>query len=1390
MSLDDLFTARGTSANVTNIRNLKAIQISIASPESIREWSYGEVKKPETINYRTFKPERDGLFCAKIFGPVKDYECNCGKYKRMKHRGIVCEKCGVEVIASKVRRERMGHIELAAPVAHIWFLKTLPSKIGTLLDMTMADLEKVLYFDSYIVLDPGQTNLQKRQVISEDQYLQILDHYGSDEVLTVGMGAEAVRSLLEELDLEKLRVELREESEATKSQTKKKKLTKRLKIVEAFLESQNKPEWMIMEVIPVIPPELRPLVPLDGGRFATSDLNDLYRRVINRNNRLKRLMELGAPEIIIRNEKRMLQEAVDALFDNGRRGRAIAGTNGRPLKSLSDMIKGKQGRFRQNLLGKRVDYSGRSVITVGPYLKLHQCGLPKKMALELFKPFIYSELEKRGHASTIKSAKKMVEREELVVWDILSEVVREYPILLNRAPTLHRLGIQAFEPLLVEGKAIRLHPLVCSAYNADFDGDQMAVHIPLSVEAQIECRVLMMSTNNILSPANGGPVIVPSQDIVLGLYYMTVERSFEKGEGMTFCAPWEVEAAYDAGQVSLHARVKVRMKEGEDLVQTTPGRVLVSDILPPELSFEHVNTVLTKKAIAKLVGAAYRTCGIKSTVILCDKLKDMGYEFATRAGVTIGVKDLTIPESKKNILAKSQAEVDDIERQYRDGIITRTEKYNKVVDVWTKATQDVSTEMIKEISYDVLTDEKTGKQEKNQSFNPIFMMSNSGARGNQDQMRQLAGMRGLMAKPSGEIIETPITSSFREGLSVLQYFTSTHGARKGLADTALKTANSGYLTRRLVDVVQDVIVSEHDCGTVDGIELTHIKEGGDIKTPLAERIIGRVLLYPVHDPDEPEKILLPENTLITESEAKLINDKGISSVMVRSPLTCQSERGICALCSGRDLARGHLVNTGETVGIIAAQSIGEPGTQLTMRTFHIGGTASSTIEKNKFEAQNAGRVILNRVRAVTNRDGAQLVLGKSGQLTIVDPQGREREKYILPNGARLMVHDGQEVTKGVVLAEWDPFNEPFVSEEDGVIRFTDIIDGKTVQEKVDDVTRQASLTIMEYRTTNFRPSISICDDNGNVKKRVHGAAAAIYSLPVGSIIMVKDGENIQAGDIIARKPRETSKTKDIVGGLPRVAELFEVRKPKDMAVVSEIAGTVTYAGESKGKRKLVVTPEIGEAKEYLVPKGKHITAADGDFVEAGDPLTEGYPELHDILRTRGEKYLARYLVDEIQEVYRFQGVGIDDKHIEVIVRQMLKKVTILDSGGTSFLVGEQVDKSEFKAENQRTIAEGRVPATAEPLVLGITQASLTTSSFISAASFQETTKVLTEASLKGKMDYLRGLKENVIVGRLIPAGTGYREYVNGDIEVPDQKERPDKFLEELEENPVLVDLNQ
>ena len=1385
MSMDDLYSNRGTSGNLTNVRNLKAIQISIASPEAIREWSYGEVKKPETINYRTFKPERDGLFCARIFGPVKDYECNCGKYKRMKHRGIVCEKCGVEVIASKVRRERMGHIELAAPVAHIWFLKTLPSKIGTLLDMTMNDLEKVLYFDSYIVLDPGQTTLAKRQVISEDQYLQIIDHYGSEDCIRVGMGAEAIRSLLEEIDLLALRDELHREGDETKSQTKKKKITKRLKIVEAFIESENRPEWMIMEVIPVIPPELRPLVPLDGGRFATSDLNDLYRRVINRNNRLKRLMELGAPEIIIRNEKRMLQEAVDALFDNGRRGRAIAGTNGRPLKSLSDMIKGKQGRFRQNLLGKRVDYSGRSVICVGPYLKLHQCGLPKKMALELFKPFIYSELEKRGLATTIKSAKKMVEREETEVWDILADVVKEYPVMLNRAPTLHRLGIQAFEPLLVEGKAIRLHPLVCTAYNADFDGDQMAVHIPLSVEAQIECRVLMMSTNNILSPANGGPIIVPSQDMVLGLYYMTSAKRFEPGEGMTFCGPWEVESAYDQGIVSLQAIIKVRMDDGE-IYETTPGRVLVGNILPKGMPFKHVNLVLTKKNIAKLVDATYKTCGTKATVLLCDRIKNMGYEYATRSGISIGLKDMLVPRRKEEILTRSQKEVDDIEGQYRDGIITKTEKYNKVVDVWTQATQNVSKEMNKEISHEERIDPKTGEKVIDVSFNPIYMMSNSGARGNQDQMRQLAGMRGLMAKPNGEIIETPITASFREGLSVLQYFTSTHGARKGLADTALKTANSGYLTRRLVDVVQDVVVSQYDCNTVDGIELTDITEGGEVRTRVSQRALGRVLLYPVLDPVTQEEIL-PANKLIEEEDAKLLDEHAVTSITVRSPLTCSAEHGVCACCYGRDLARGHMVNIGEAVGIIAAQSIGEPGTQLTMRTFHIGGTASSTIERSKIEAMNPGRVMLNHMHTVKNPDGELVVIGKSGQFVIVDAQQREIQKENIPSGARILVREGQEVAKGDVLAVWEPFYEPFIVEEGGVVQFNDLIEGKTVQEKVDETNNNIALTVMEFRTTAYKPSISIVDpETREKKKRRHGTTEteATYSLPAGAIVMVKDGDVVQQGQTIARRPRETSKTKDIVGGLPRVAELFEVRKPKDMAVVSEITGIVTYAGESKGKRRLIVTPEYGDPREYLVPRGKHITAADGDFVEAGDPLTEGSPELHDILRTKGEKYLASYLVNEIQDIYRFQGVSIDDKHFETIVRQMLRKVSVLDSGGTSLLEGEQVDKAEFRAINQKAIAEGRKPATAEPMVLGITQASLTTSSFISAASFQETTKVLTEASLKGKVDHLAGLKENVIVGRLIPAGTGLRQYINTEIKVPDQKEKPDKFLEELEAEPL------
>lgn len=1399
MSLDDLFTQRGAVSSMFNSQNLKAIGISVASPEKIREWSFGEVKKPETINYRTFKPERDGLFCAKIFGPVKDYECNCGKYKRRKHRGIVCEKCGVEVIASKVRRERMGHIELAASVAHIWFLKSLPSKIGTLLDMTMADLEKVLYFDSYIILDPGETTLQKKQVISEEQYFQILDHY-NDETITVGMGAESVKILLQELDLASLRVELREESQSTRSQTKKKKLAKRLKIVEAFLESGNKPEWMIMDVIPIIPPELRPLVPLDGGRFATSDLNDLYRRVINRNNRLKRLLELGAPDIIIRNEKRMLQESVDALFDNGRRGRAITGTNGRPLKSLSDMIKGKQGRFRQNLLGKRVDYSGRSVIVVGPYLKLHQCGLPKKMALELFKPFIYSKLEERGYASTIKSAKKMVEREEVAVWDILEEVVREYPILLNRAPTLHRLGIQAFEPILVEGKAIRLHPLVCTAFNADFDGDQMAVHVPLSVEAQIECRVLMMSTNNILSPANGSPIIVPSQDIVLGLYFLTVERPFEKGEGMIFADPEEVICAFDAEHVGLHARVKVRI-DGE-LVKTTPGRIMIREIVPAEVPFDVYNREMSKKVIGRLVGECYRLAGTKATVILCDKLKDLGFEFSTRAGITVGVKDLTIPPAKITILERSHNEVSDIEQQYREGIITRTEKYNKVVDVWTKATNEVADAMMRELKYDTVINPKvdpaqhtahslrwqvsSAAEERCNSFNSVFMMANSGARGNQDQMRQLAGMRGLMAKPSGEIIETPITSSFREGLTILQYFTSTHGARKGLADTALKTANSGYLTRRLVDVVQDVIVCEHDCKTVDGIELSHVTKSGEITVRLSERVLGRVAMYDVLDPETGD-VLINANAMISEDLVAKIENRGIATITIRSALTCKAKHGVCALCYGRDLARGHLVNVGEAVGIIAAQSIGEPGTQLTMRTFHIGGTASKEIEQSRYEAMNRGRVVLSRVRTVKNNRGERMVLGKSGQLRIVDDQGVEREKYALPSGAKLYFENGAEVKKGDRLAEWDPFNEPFVTDVEGIVQFKDIVEGRTVQERTDEATGKSTLTVIEFRSSSFRPGLSICDESGACKLKPDTGTQTSYALPVGAIVMVNDGDVVQPGDIIARKPRETTKTKDIVGGLPRVAELFEVRKPKDQAMLSEIDGIVTFGPDSKGKRKLIVEPEVGDARVYLIPKGKHISVGEGDFVESGELLTEGTPDLHDLLKIKGEKYLAFYLVDGVQDVYRFQGVYINDKHIEIIVRQMLKKLAVMDPGDTGFLLGEQVDKARFSSTNSKCIATGLQPAIAEPLVLGITQASLSTESFISAASFQETTKVLTEAALIGKKDYLYGLKENVIVGRLVNAGTGFRSYIESDILVPDQPESPDKFLEDLEKDPFFVE---
>lgn len=1376
MTLDNLFTMQGSGEDSMKSQDLKGIQISMSSPETIREWSYGEVKKPETINYRTFKPERDGLFCAKIFGPTKDYECNCGKYKRMKHRGIVCEKCGVEVIASKVRRDRMAHIELAAPVAHIWFLKSMPSKIASLLDMTMADVEKVLYFDLYIVIDPKDTPFKKLQLLNEDQYLQAIEIYG-EEGLRVGMGAEAIKELLEDLNLEEIKQALNNAALSTKSQAKKKKLSKRLKIVEAFIESGNRPEWMILDVIPVIPPELRPLVPLDGGRFATSDLNDLYRRVINRNNRLRRLLELGAPDILIRNEKRMLQEAVDALLDNGRKGKAITGSNGRPLKSLSDMIKGKQGRFRQNLLGKRVDYSGRSVIVVGPKLKLHQCGLPKIMALELFKPFIYAKLEEQGYASTIKGAKKMVEREEVVVWDMLEEVVKEYPILLNRAPTLHRLGIQAFEPVLVEGKAIQLHPLVCTPYNADFDGDQMAVHVPLSIEARIESRVLMMSTNNILSPANGSPMILPTQDIVLGLYYLSLSRAFARGEGKVFSDFWEVVSAYEAGVVSLHAKIKVRMNG--DLVETTPGRCIIGELLPENVPFSQVNKILNKKTIANLVASAYKLSGTKATVILCDQLKDLGYEYSTIAGITVSVDDLQVPEQKEKILKSARSETEAIYRQHQEGIITPTERYNKVVDVWTKATNDVANAMMDQISSTTLENPETGEKVENESFNPIYMMSNSGSRGNPDQMRQLAGMRGLMAKPSGEIIETPIASSFREGLTVLEYFTSTHGARKGLADTALKTANSGYLTRRLVDVVQDMTVTKVDCGTVDGIEITKKTKPGEVMEGLTDHILGRVTLFDVYSPVT-EELLVPANTLIDEDHARAIDEAGVHSVVIRSVLTCNCSKGVCAYCYGLDLARRELVNVGESVGIIAAQSIGEPGTQLTMRTFHIGGTASKEIEQSSIIAGYDGQVTLSGVKTVQNKQGELMVMGKNGQIGIVDNRGRERERYTLPAGAKLNIDAGNYVEKGAMLAEWDPFQEPFVTEVFGRVKLTDIVEGKTYQEQVDETTNRATKTIIEFRSTKFRPSITLVDENEEVKKHPETNTEAIYYLPVGAILMVKDGENIQAGDVIARKPRESAKIKDIVGGLPRVAELFEVRKPKDMAIISEIEGTVSFGSDIKGKRRLVVTSETGESKEYHIPKGKHITVQEGDFVEAGEFLTEGSPELYDLLKIKGEKYLAKYLVDEIQNVYRFQGVDINDKHIEIIVRQMLKKVAIVDPGDTKLLVGEHIEKSAFMEENASALQQDLKPATAQPLVLGITQASLSTDSFISAASFQETTKVLTEAAMMANKDYLQGLKENVIVGRTIPAGTGFQSYKDLDIKVPEQPERLNKIPESFE----------
>ena len=1329
-----------------------AIRISIASPEKIESWSHGEVKKPETINYRTFKPEKDGLFCAKIFGPTKDYECNCGKYKRMKHRGIVCEKCGVEVIQSKVRRERMGHIRLATPVAHIWFLKSIPSKIGILSDMTLRELERILYFEAYLVLDGKKTPLKKGEILSEDRYREAREKYGDD--FAAAQGADAIRELLRNTNVKELSQKLRTEMKETTSEAKKKRLAKRLKIIESFLESGNKPEWMILEVIPVIPPDLRPLVPLDGGRFATSDLNDLYRRVINRNNRLKRLLELNAPEIIIRNEKRMLQEAVDALFDNGKRGRTILGANKKPLKSLSDMLRGKQGRFRQNLLGKRVDYSGRSVIVVGPELRLHQCGLPKKMALELFKPFIYHRLEEKGLVTTIKSAKKMLEKERPEVWDVLDEVIREHPVMLNRAPTLHRLGIQAFEPVLIEGKAIQLHPLVCAAFNADFDGDQMAVHVPLSIEAQAEARILMMSTNNILSPANGKPIIIPTQDIVLGIYYMTRERPYVKGEGKVFSNPDEVRIAYDAHEVDLHARIKVRL-DGE-LVETTVGRVLLKEILPEEIPFRLINKVMKKSELANLIDYCYRFGGEKKTVLLSDRLKGLGYHYATLAGISISIDDMLIPSNKGELLQEAQQEIERIQEQYTEGLITDGERYNKVIDIWAQVTENIAGVMLKELgSEEVMA--PSGEKQTTESLNPIYIMADSGARGSAQQVRQLAGMRGLMAKPSGEIIETPITANFREGLTVLQYFISTHGARKGLADTALKTANAGYLTRRLVDVAQDVVIRENDCGTLDGIEVESLVEGGEIIESMKERILGRVALEEIRDPFSSE-VIVKGNEEIDETLADRIEDIGIDKVKIRSVLTCKSKQGVCALCYGRNLARGKLVNVGEAIGIIAAQSIGEPGTQLTMRTFHIGGTASRRAEQTTLECRIDGRVKFINLKSVKNREGNLIVMNRNGEIAILDENGRERRRYSVIYGAKLKVKEGQKVKEGEILAEWDPYSIPVLTEVSGRVKFGDIIEGATMQEQVDEYTGLSRKVITESKDVELRPRISIKDEKSKTMNLPGSASQARYLLPVGANIFISEGDMVEAGDVIVKIPRETTKTKDITGGLPRVAELFEARKPKEYALISDIDGVVEFGKDLKGKRKVVIRPEVGEPKEYMIPSRKHVSVHEGDFVKAGEALMDGPSNPHDILRVLGDKALARYLVDEIQEVYKLQGVKINDKHIEVIVRQMLKRVKIREVGDTHFLVDDQVEKFVFEEENARVMKEGGKPAVGEPLFLGITKASLVTDSFISAASFQETTKVLTQAAVAGKVDYLKGLKENVIMGRLIPAGTGLSKY--------------------------------
>ncbi|CAL4318141.1 DNA-directed RNA polymerase subunit beta' [Buchnera aphidicola] len=1357
----------------TKTEEFDAIKIALAAPDMIRSWSFGEVKKPETINYRTFKPERDGLFCARIFGPVKDYECLCGKYKRLKHRGVICEKCGVEVTQSKVRRDRMGHIELSSPTAHIWFLKSLPSRIGLLLDMPLRDIERVLYFESYVVIDSGMTNLEKKQILTEEQYLDAIEEFGDE--FNAKMGAEAIQELLIHMNLKEECENLRQELQDTNSETKRKKITKRIKLIESFILSNNKPEWMILTVLPVLPPDLRPLVPLDGGRFATSDLNDLYRRVINRNNRLKRLLELSAPDIIVRNEKRMLQEAVDALLDNGRRGRAITGSNKRPLKSLADMIKGKQGRFRQNLLGKRVDYSGRSVITVGPYLRLHQCGLPKKMALELFKPFIYGKLEVRGLATTIKSAKKMVEREEPIVWDILDEVIKEHPVLLNRAPTLHRLGIQAFEPILIEGKAIQLHPLVCAAYNADFDGDQMAVHVPLTLEAQLEAKALMMSTNNILSPANGDPIIVPSQDVVLGLYYMTRKTINGKGEGMLLSNPKEAERIYYLGLVNLHASVKVRITEykkiennqfikSKKIINTTIGRSILWMIVPKGLSFSIVNKTLGKKSISEMLNTCYRILGIKDTVNFADQIMYTGFSYAARSGASVGIDDMVIPDEKIEIITEAEKEVVEIQDQFQSGLVTLGERYNKVIDIWAAANERVSKAMMKNLSTEFTIDKK-GKRKIQKSFNSIFMMADSGARGSAAQIRQLAGMRGLMAKPDGSIIETPITANFREGLNVLQYFISTHGARKGLADTALKTANSGYLTRRLVDVAQDLVVTQNDCNTNKGIIMTPVIEGGDVKEPLRERVLGRVTAENVLKPNS-ISILIPRNTLLNEQWCNILEENSIDNVKVRSVVHCNTSFGVCANCYGRDLARGNLVNKGEAIGVIAAQSIGEPGTQLTMRTFHIGGAASRVAAESNIQVKNEGTIRLNNAKSIMNSKGQIIILSRNVELNMIDSFGRTKESYKVPYGTILTKGNGKKVKSGETVAIWDPHTIPVISEVKGFVQFIDMIEGQSIIRQTDELTGLSSIVVLDISERialgkDLRPSLKIIDSYGKDILIPGTDVPAQYFLPGKAIVQLENLTEISSGDTLARIPQESGGTKDITGGLPRVADLFEARKPKELAILAEISGLVSFGKETKGKRRLIINPMNDEnLYEEMIPKWRQLNVFEGERVEKGDVISDGPESPHDILRLRGVQSVTRYIVNEVQDVYRLQGVKINDKHIEVIIRQMLRKATILNSGNSDFLIGEQVEYSRIKIANEKLIKKGKKPASFLRDLLGITKASLATESFISAASFQETTRVLTEAAVAGKRDELRGLKENVIVGRLIPAGTGYAYHQN------------------------------